>query len=135
VNYIGHSSDVQWSDQGLLTLQDAAGLLNTLRPAVFSQWSCFNTYLAWPKTDTLAHALLVYGEQGGSAVTGSASLTGQDVHEALGSRVMFYLASPGMRLGDAFQAARQELAAENSMMVGVVNAYQILGDPTMMIDP
>jgi len=135
VNYIGHSSDVQWSDQGLLTLQDAAALTNTLRPAIFSQWSCFNTYLAWPSTDTLAHALLVYGDQGGSAMIGSASLTGQDVHEALGSRVMNYLLTPGMRIGDALQKARQELAAQSAAMVGLFNAYQILGDPTLVIDP
>ncbi len=135
VNYIGHSSDVQWSDQGFLTLQDAAMLSNNLRPAVFSQWSCFNTYLAWPNSDTLAHALLVYGEQGGSALIGSASLTGQDVHEALGSRTMKYLVAPGMRIGDALQAAREELAAEVPMLAGLVNAYQILGDPTLVIDP
>jgi uncharacterized repeat protein (TIGR01451 family) len=135
VNYIGHSSDVQWSDQGLLTLQDAAALTNTLRPAVFSQWSCFNTYLAWPNNDTLAHALLVYGEQGGSAVIGSATLTGQDVHEALGSRVIAYLVTPGMRIGDALQAARHDLVLENSMLAGLINAYQLLGDPTLVIDP
>ncbi len=127
VNYIGHSSDVQWSDQGLLTMQDAAALTNNLRPAVFSQWSCFNTYLAWPNTDTLAHALLVYGEQGGSAFIGSSSLTGQDVHEAMGSRTMKYLVTPGMRIGDALHKARQDLAMEIPMLVGLINTYQISG--------
>jgi len=62
-------------------------------------------------------------------------LTGQWLHEKLGSRAVAYLVTPGMRIGDALQAARQDLASEYPLMAGMANAYQILGDPTLVVEP
>jgi hypothetical protein len=88
-----------------------------------------------PAHDTLAHALLVSGNQGGAAVVGSSSLTSQYVHDLLSKPMMPYLMQPGMTIGDAILTARQQASIAKPYMIDALNAYQILGDPTLVVQP
>jgi hypothetical protein len=134
VNYIGHSSDTTW-DNGLFTNQDAYNLINISRPTLINQLGCWNTYYVMPNHTTLADALLLEKESGAASVIGSISLTGQDVHNAFGFQLLPRLMQKGMYIGDAILLARQQVIWDMPAWINALNAYTLLGDPTLMINP
>ena len=110
-SYVGHSGPSVWSFQGLLKAQDAAALENRGRPTVVTQWGCWNTYFVSPTHDSLAHALLLSGDQGAVAVLGATTLTQVASEQALGSRFFAALDTPGVTVGAALRDAKLELAS------------------------
>jgi hypothetical protein len=133
VDYVGHSSDLELSGQQLFTIHDVNSLTNPLRPTVFTLWGCWNTYLGLPIYNTLAQSLLLSSPQGGSAVIGSATLTPADIHQQLGSLMLPRLMQSGMPIGEAVRLAKLELLSTKPFLADVLSAWNILGDPTLVI--
>lgn len=133
-SFVGHSGPSAWSFLGLFDTGDAAGLTNAAAPAVVLQWGCWNNYYVEPAYETLGDALLL-GDGGAAAVLGSATLLQTTSARALSDRLAPLLAQPGMRLGDAVTAAKQQLAAGETGMADALLGWTLLGDPALIVEP
>jgi hypothetical protein len=134
-SFVGHSNMLRWTFDGLFSSQDASSLTNAGRPTVVLQWGCWNTYHVQPQYNTLGHAFLLSGDRGAAAVLGSSSLTLSSSEEALGRRLIPKIAQPGMTLGKAIQAAKEELAATQPHRLDVLLGWTLLGDPALVVTP
>lgn len=134
-NYLGHSGPSSWTFAGLFGSADAAALTNHGRPAVVTQWGCWNTYYVDPTYNTLAHLFLLSGDQGAAAVVGATGVTETASDKALGLRLLPLATQPGLPLGDAMQQAKTELAATQSGMEDVILGWTLLGDPALVVAP
>ena len=132
-SFFGHSSTNQWSFDGLLTGNDAAGLSNVGRPTVVTQWGCWNAYYVSPEEDSMGHRFLMEGEQGAVSVMGATTLTSASAERALAKLVFARLAN-GERLGDAVTGAKQEYATTNPDDLDVLLGWTILGMPELFIN-
>ncbi|MGC9356294.1 MAG: SdrD B-like domain-containing protein [Anaerolineae bacterium] len=132
-SYVGHSGATLWSFDRLFTTQDAAGLSNHGKPSVVTQWGCWNTYYVSPYNNTLAHSLLLSGDQGAVAVLGASTLTLSSSERALGTRMMPLLTHSEMPMGLAIQQAKADLATTNPEFDDVLLGWTLLGDPTLVV--
>ncbi len=139
--YIGHSSQFQWSlaqsDNGpaLLSSSDAANLTNLNKPAMVTQWGCYNTYFVSPAGNSLAEVLLVGGETGAATVLGATGLTSSAGERLLGIELNKRMYNEGKTIGDAVIEAKQALAQIDSSADDILIGYQILGDPALIVNP
>jgi len=134
-SFVGHSSYDRWTFQGLFFSADAAILANAGRPTVVTQWGCWNTYYVQPSYNTLAHKLLLSGDRGAAAVLGAATLTEASSDKAFGQLLMPRIVQPGVTIGAAIQAAKEELAATQPDLVDVLLGWTLLGDPALVLEP
>jgi hypothetical protein len=144
INFVGHSGSTNWGDPSrpgsgnLLSTADVALFTNYGRPAMVVQWGCWNTYYVSPRTESLGNRLMLVGENGAVAVMGATTLTEDANENALARHLVPRLASPGATIGEAILAAKQRLAAENSPqrdLSDVLLGWNLLGDPTMVLEP
>lgn len=137
VSFFGHSGPTEWSHFGLFSATDATMLGNVGRPAVVTQWGCWNTYYVSPSSETLGHSFLTSGDQGAAAVLGASTLTTAESERRLGLRVFAELMVPGRRLGDAVIEAKRDLAfdAGTEGLLDVLIGWTLLGDPTLEVIP
>jgi len=107
------------------------------RPAVVTQWGCWNTYYVSPSNQTLGHSFLTSGDRGAAAVLGASTLTTAESERRLGLRIFAELMVPGRRLGDAVVKAKQDLArdAGTEGLLDVLIGWTLLGDPTIEVIP
>jgi hypothetical protein len=134
-SYIGHSGPTAWTFSGLLTTTDAEALTNLGRPTVVVQWGCWNNYHVEPRFESLGNALLLSGDHGAAAVLGSATLLETTSARALSDYLAPRLARPGVRLGEALAAAKQELGQKQPELRDVLLGWTILGDPALFVEP
>jgi hypothetical protein len=134
VGYFGHSGPTVWSFSGLFNADDAAGLSNHRQPAVVTQWGCWNTYYASPYADSLAHKLMLSGDQGAAAVLGASTLTETSSDSALGELFMPELMRRGATVGEALAAAKRRLAAAGPGYGDVILGWTLLGDPALVVE-
>ncbi len=134
-SYFGHSGLTVWSFDGLFTSDDVGELTNAGDPTVVTQWGCWNTYHVLPTYETLGNQLLLAPDRGAAAVLGASTLTEALSERRLGRRVFERLAAPGVRLGDAITAAKQDLAETDPGRLDVILGWTLLGDPTLTIVP
>lgn len=133
--YFGHSSYNVWSFSILFASPHAVQLQNAGRPSVVAQWGCWNTYYVHPTVNTLGHALMLSGNQGAAAVLGATALTSSRSDIELGQRYLPRVVQPGVTLGDALVAAKQDLARQHPEMRDVLVGWTILGDPALVVEP
>jgi protocatechuate 3,4-dioxygenase beta subunit len=134
-NFVGHSSATRWTFANLFSATDATFLTNAGRPTVVTQWGCWNTYYTEPTYNTLGHKFLLSGDRGAAAVLGATALTEISSEAALGQLVTPRLVQPGMTIGAAVQAAKQELAASQPSLTDVLLGWTLLGDPALVVAP
>jgi hypothetical protein len=135
VTFTGHSGPTNWTYNNLFSMTDAANLTNAGRPFVTVQWGCWNNYYVDPLNNTLVHGLLLSGDRGAAASLGAVTLTDAYSERQLGELLTPRLTQPGMRLGDALQAAKAELAASQPGLLDVLLGWTLMGDPTLVIEP
>lgn len=137
VSYVGHSAEQVWSRSTppLMSAAEITGLANQDRPAVVTQWGCWNTYFVKPESNSMAQAFLLTGNAGAATVLGASSLTSLSAERALSEKLMPRLMSPGTRIGDAVIAAKQELRQTMPTATDVILGWQILGDPALIVNP
>jgi len=132
-SFVGHSGPNSWTFDGLFTAADAAALNNAGRPTVVTQWGCWNTYYVDPEVNTLAHAFLLHSGGGAAAVLGATTITESSSEEALGAALMEKLADQGLTIGEAIQAAKEELATRAPGRLDVLLGWTLLGDPALTV--
>ena len=135
ISFVGHSSAATWSNQNLFNLNDAAAMTNIGKPTVVTQWGCWNTFFVDPYYNTMGHKFLLTGNQGASAVLGASTLTKSSSERALSQLLMPKLLQPGMTMGQAIAAAKQELAGQPNNYKDVLLSWTLLGDPRTVIVP
>jgi len=133
--FIGHSGPTAWTFDGLFTSADAAALDNPGRPTVVMQWGCWNTYHVEPRINTLGHSLLLSGDRGAAAVMGSSTLFETSSAEPFSRLLVPRLSTPGLSIGEAVTAAKQELARSHPERVDALLGWTILGDPALVVEP
>jgi len=136
VSYIGHSSQYSWAytTPPLLAVGEIDSLSNVGKPAVVTQWGCWNTYYVDPNGNTMGDRFLVGGEFGAVTVLGASTLTSSSGERALGIELNKRMFERGVTLGDAIIAAKQALA-EKEDYPAIQLGWQILGDPAIVISP
>jgi len=135
VSYIGHSSQQTWSrtTPPMFTAAEAQELTNDGKPAIFTQWGCWNTYFVDPAGNSMADILLSRSNTGAVAVMGASTLTSANDERALGIELNRTLYTEGLTVGEAVIRAKQNLAQtldSDAMQLG----WQILGDPALIIN-
>ena len=135
--YFGHSAPRQWSKSSPLLMQtgDVPLLNNIDKPAVVTQWGCWNTYFVEPDSNSLSQAFLLGGYNGAATVLGASSLTSLSAERVMGKAIMPLMLAPGARLGDAVIAAKRVLFEQMPTANDVLLGWQILGDPALVINP
>lgn len=135
VSYIGHSSQQSWAytTPPMLRANELTSLTNFGKPAVVTQWGCWNTYFVDPSGNTMADVFLLSGENGAATVLGASTLTSSSGERALGIELNKRLYIEGMTLGEAVIQAKQALAQYDDYPA-VQLGYQILGDPAIVIN-
>ncbi|MBI4915090.1 MAG: hypothetical protein HY825_04525 [Acidobacteria bacterium] len=133
--FIGHSGPTRWSFPYLFSTADVDALTNAGQPTVVAQWGCWNTYYLSGSYEGLGNKLLLSGDRGAAAILGATTIT-QDTSEAALGEVLFgVLTQPGMTLGKAVLAAKNELAATHKGLPDVLLGWTLLGDPALAIEP
>jgi hypothetical protein len=133
-SFAGHSGLTQWTFSSVFAAADVAALTNGGEPTVVVQWGCWNSYHVEPRFQTLGHRFLLTEDKGAAAVLGAATLLETDSAEALSRRLTPLLAIPGVTLGDAVTAAKQDLARTEPERADAILGWTLLGDPAMAVD-
>ena len=131
VSYMGHSSSTAWTFKGLFDGNRAAALNNAGRPTVVAQWGCWNTYFVSVRSNTLAHRLMIEGDQGAAAVLGSSTLAEAHAEFLLGKQLIPRMTRTGMPIGDAILQAKRALVDREEGSDDVVVGWTLLGDPLL----
>lgn len=135
VTFTGHSGPTSWTFDDLFSTAHASQLYNTGRPFVAVQWGCWNTYYVNPTRLNLAQSLLFSGDNGAAAVLGSVTLAEAGSELMLGNLLTPRMTQADVRIGDALQESKVELAKTNPDLLDVLLGWNLMGDPTLMIDP
>lgn len=135
VSYVGHSAEQVWSRAAppLMKASDITLLNNIDRPAVVTQWGCWNTYFVKPESNSMSQAFLL-SSNGAATILGASSLTSLSSERALAGILQPLLLAPGERLGDALVAAKRTLAEQMPQATDVILGWQILGDPALVLN-
>ena len=136
VSFIGHSSHRRWSFSTPPVLQSSeiASLTNSGRPALVTQWGCWNSYYVDPAGNTMADEFLVGGPNGAATVLGASTLTTAAGERALGIELNSRMYEEGITIGEAVIQAKRALAAKEDYPA-IQYGWQIIGDPALEIDP
>lgn len=135
VSYVGHSSQQSWAytSPPMLRASEVASLTNFGKPAVVTQWGCWNTYFVDTRGNTISDALLLSGENGAASVLGASTLTSSVGERALGVELNKRLYVRGKTLGEAMLEAKQALAS-SADYPAIQLGWHLLGDPALKVN-
>lgn len=132
VHYFGHGSYEFWTDNGLLTLADLAGLAHAGHAAAVFAWTCQAQWYQYGNEPTINEALLLVPDGGAVACLGPAGITEPELQR------VFYLEvddnlQAGLPLGEAVRRAKAAALRAGGDMAGVVAGWNLLGDPALRL--
>ncbi len=132
VNYAGHGSPEWWAGE-LLSSADAASLRNRNRLPIVTAMTCLTGFFHHPSTESMSEALL-WADGGAVAafMPSSEGITSEQLPVALA----FYdhlLSGQHPTLGEAIQAAKQELVQNRRTSDDMIRTFNLLGDPALDI--
>jgi hypothetical protein len=129
VNFIGHGSVEIW--RGILSSDDADGLVNGLRLPFFVSMTCLNGFFHDVGTESLAEALLKAKQGGAIAVWTSSGLTEPGGQAAMNKEVIRLLfGRESLTLGEVAAKAKFSAGDED-----VRKTWILFGDPTTRLKP
>ena len=129
VNYAGHGSVEQWSNQGVFGDAGAAALANGERLPVFVLMTCLNGFFADLFTESLAEGLMLSPNGGGAAVWASSGLSEPSVQAVMNQELFRQLfTKPSITLGEAIIKAKSAVSD-----LDVRRTWILFGDPTMRL--
>ncbi len=136
VNFIGHSSHRRWSfsTPPMLLSNQISQLTNVGKPAIVTQWGCWNSYYVDPAGNTMADEFLLAGENGAATVLGASTLTTSTGERALGVELNKRMYDQGITIGEAVVQAKRALAQRENYPA-IQLGWQIIGDPALMVNP
>ncbi len=130
VSWVGHSSPSSWDFTVVLRWQDVDAFTNVGRPNLVTQWGCWNSYYVEPQYQCMSGRMMNATDVGAAATIGASTLTSEASHRRLGELFFQRLQFGGLRLGDAFLAAKQALRDEGAPDDAIFG-MMLLGDPAM----
>ncbi|NND82954.1 MAG: hypothetical protein HKN50_11045 [Gammaproteobacteria bacterium] len=135
--YIGHSSQHAWAftSPKMLTTSDVIGLTNFDKPALITQWGCWNTYFVDPDGNSMGDKFLVDSAAGAVTVLGASTLTTSNGERLLGMEMNQRMYAPNKTIGEAIIEAKQAMAATLPGATDIYLGWQILGDPALVVSP
>ncbi|GHA00620.1 hypothetical protein GCM10008090_06920 [Arenicella chitinivorans] len=135
VSYVGHSSQQSWAytSPPMLRAAEVASLTNFGKPAVVTQWGCWNAYFVDTRGNTISDALLLHGENGAASVLGASTLTSSIGDRSLGVELNKRVYVRGKTLGEAMLEAKQALAAYADYP-DIQLGLHLLGDPALKVN-
>ena len=129
MNYAGHGSVEQWSNQGVFGDAGAAALANGERLPVFVLMTCLNGFFADLFTESLAEGLMLSPNGGGAAVWASSGLSEPSVQAVMNQELFRQLfTKPSITLGEAIIRAKSAVSD-----LDVRRTWILFGDPTMRL--
>jgi hypothetical protein len=136
VSYVGHSSQQSWAytTPPMLRANEIAGLTNVGKPALVTQWGCWNTYFVDLSGNTMADAFLLTKDVGAATVLGASTLTSSAGERALGIELNKRIYLKGLTIGDAVIQAKQAMAQVSDYR-DIQLGWQILGDVALKVNP
>jgi hypothetical protein len=132
INYIGHGTVDRFSEGGLLTKDDAAGLTNTVYP-VMTALTCASGHYALAGYDSLMEALII--RNGGGTVSSWAPSDWSYNADAKTLGEGFYQAvfqPEVLTLGDAVRSSMKAYKAAGRASYEL-NIFNIIGDPALRL--
>jgi hypothetical protein len=130
VNFFGHGSDAQWTDESVLTANSVPQLYNSKRYPIVSSYSCGVGRFDKPDNLSLSEALVKAPGAGAIAAfssTRSASATNNEVLSQNVYALLFYDSLPSPTFGMAVLGAKFRCSDGNSMV------YALFGDPSLRL--
>jgi hypothetical protein len=124
VNFIGHGSIEIW--RGILSSDDAEGLINGMRLPFFVNMTCLNGYFQDPYSETLGEALLKAKGGGAIGVWASSGLTEPDKQAVMNKELIKLLfGRDSITLGEATAKAKASVGDQD-----IRKTWILFGDPT-----
>jgi hypothetical protein len=124
VNFIGHGSIEIW--RGILSSEDAEGLVNGMRLPFFVNMTCLNGYFQDPYSETLGEALIKAKGGGAIAVWTSSGLTEPDKQAVMNKELIKLLFDgQSLTLGEATARAKASVSDQD-----IRKTWILFGDPT-----
>jgi Peptidase family C25 len=127
INYSGHGSVNLWRGS-LLTNEDAAGLTNANRLAVFVMMTCLNGYFQDAGLDSLAEVLMKANNGGAVAVWSSSGMTLPEGQAQMNQQLYRLMLQSGKTLGEATRLAKASVSDSDTRKTWI-----LLGDPTLKL--
>jgi hypothetical protein len=132
LHYFGHGGPQTWADEGLLTLEDAASLPGA--GSIVLSWTCLAQFYQYAFGPSVNEGLLLSPTGGALAAFGPAGITEAGTQAALYERLYAELAAGHTTLGDAIRRAKARAVAEDPRARPVVEGFNLLGDPALVIE-
>ncbi len=131
VNYVGHGGVTQFAEEAVLSVADAALLVNSKRPAVAASLTCVAGRFEFPGLQSLAEALVL--AKGGAVAMWAPSGLSYNVDAGRLNRAFVDAAfASGATLGsgvrDAFAAYQEE-----GFFRHLLTIYNVFGDPAVRL--
>ncbi|MCX5733195.1 MAG: C25 family cysteine peptidase [candidate division NC10 bacterium] len=131
-HYFGHGGWDQWSNESVLTVQDAESLAGTGHGTVVFAWSCNSQWYLNDTGPSVNEALLLAPNGGAVASIGPTGETDPALQMQFAALLYPKILS-GLTLGEALRQAKAEALQANPQMQPVVEGWSLLGDPSLRL--
>ena len=131
-HYFGHGGWDQWSNESVLTVQDAASLAGTGHGTVVFAWTCNAQWYLNDTGPSVNEALVLAPGGGAVASVGPTGETDPALQMQFAALLYSKLLS-GLTLGEALRQAKAEALQANPQMQPVVEGWSLLGDPSLRL--
>jgi hypothetical protein len=129
VNFIGHGSIEIW--RGILSSDDAEGLINGMQLPFFVNMTCLNGYFQDPYSETLGEALIKAKGGGAIAIWASSGLTEPDKQALMNKEIIKLLfGRDSLTLGEATAKAKKVVSDQD-----IRKTWILFGDPATRLKP
>ncbi len=134
-HFFGHGSFDRWADEALLQVDDMGALAGASEPVVFT-WACEAQWYTSPFGPSLGEALVLLPHGGATASFGPAGITAAELQWPLYRELYPLFFDKRLPLGEAIREAKTEaLRADPGRLRGVVEGFNLLGDPALVLRP
>ena len=129
VNYFGHGSPSQWTDEYVMANDNTASLTNTARYPIVSSFSCSVGRFDSPEMVSLSEAFLLAPHAGAIATIASTRTAFATQNETIAKKFYTqFLTGRSTSIGMAFFTAKTGLGVSD---IGYGKVYALLGDPSI----
>jgi hypothetical protein len=132
VHYFGHGGPEVWADEDLLAVDDVAGLSGA--GSVLLTWACQVQDYQYIFGRSVNEEMLMKPEGGALAAFGPAGIADAATQAAFYERLYGGLLAKRMSLGEAIRAAKAAALAADPDTSSVVESFNLLGDPSVIIE-
>jgi len=138
-SYVGHSSVLEWDQDGIIFHQENVDSLNNgLALPVFLEMTCFTSDFSYPGLDTLDEALVRHAGGGAIATWGPTTTGLSNGHKILHRVFLQVIDAPGTpdELGGIIQETKTQAAPglDVTSSLDLLDTFVLLGDPAMKLN-